>query len=254
LILAALVLSELVLAILLSIEAGYRIGLRRWAGVQPAARMASSTLEASLLGLMGLLVAFIFYGAGSRFDIRRNLIVQEANAIGTAYRRLDLLPAETQPELRDDFRQYVRSRLAIFQKIPDVKAMNVELARSSTLQDKLWKKAVSAAQSSGAATQSLVLSSLNEVIDITTVHSVALITHPPLAVFVLLGVTVLVASGVAGYSMSAAGFRDWVFIVAYSLVLGITIYVILDYEFPRVGLIRVDPVDQVLMRTLAQME
>ena len=56
---------------------------------------------------MGLLIAFTFYGAGFRFDARRNLLVREANAIGTTYLRLDLLPPDTQPELRQEFRTYV---------------------------------------------------------------------------------------------------------------------------------------------------
>jgi hypothetical protein len=68
---------------------------------------------------MGLLIAFTFYGAETRFETRRSLIVDEANAIATAYLRLDLLPEDAQPELRENFREYVKSRLAIYQKIPD---------------------------------------------------------------------------------------------------------------------------------------
>src|SRR6476619_7702598 len=67
--------------------------------------------EAAVVGLLGLLVAFTFSGAGSRFDSRRNLIVDEANAIGTAWLRIDLLPPDRQQPVRDLFRKYVDARL-----------------------------------------------------------------------------------------------------------------------------------------------
>jgi hypothetical protein len=79
-------------------------------------------VEGSVFGLLGLLVAFTFSGASSRFDTRRHLIVEETNAIGTAYLRLDVLPSTVQPALRDSFRRYLDSRLAIYRKLPDAAA------------------------------------------------------------------------------------------------------------------------------------
>src|SRR5262249_12474438 len=131
--------------------------------------------------------------------------------------------------------------------------MTAELDRSSALQQKVWKKAVEATKGLGPAEKSLVLSSLNEMIDITTVQEVALMTHPPALVFALLGLAVIVSSSVAGYTMSTAGIRDWILVVAYAFVVGTAVSIILDYEYPRVGLIRVDPVDQVLVQTLEKM-
>ena len=81
-----------------------------------------------------------------------------------------------------------------------------------------------------------------------------MITHPPAGVFALLVLTVIVSSALAGYTVSASGIRDWVFRIAFALVLGAAIYVILDYEFPRSGLVRVDSVDQVLAETLKKMD
>jgi len=198
-------------------------------------------------------------GAADRFyflwrrDIRRNLIAQEANAIGTAYLRLDLLPPETQPKLREDFRKYLRSRLDVYREIPDIKAVNVALDRSSALQQNVWNEAVEALKGAGAAEKSLVLGSLNEMIDITTTRTVALTTHVPVVVLGMLALTVLASSALAGYAMSAAGVRDWACIMAYTVVVGAVVYTILDYEYPRAGFVRIDPVDQVLMRTLEQM-
>jgi CDP-diglyceride synthetase len=251
---AILLMCGLVSGVLFAIEVGHRFGTHRRSRNPLAVQTVHPTIEASIFGLMGLLVSFTFYGAGSRFDTRRNLIAQEANAIGTAYLRLDLLPPEDQPELREDFRIYLRSRLDVYEKIPDSKAVIAALDRSSTLQRRIWAKAVEAAKESGPAEKSLVLAALNEMIDITTVRAVALITHPPPAVFGMLALTVIASSALAGYTMSASAVRDWVSTIALALILGIALYMILDYEYPRVGLIRIDPVDQVLVETLKEMK
>ena len=92
-------------AMIVLLEVGRR--LRR----QHADAVVSSAIEGAIFGLFGLLLAFTFSGAVSRFDTHRQLLTQEANDIGTAYLRLDLLPAQTQPELRQLFRDYTTSRL-----------------------------------------------------------------------------------------------------------------------------------------------
>jgi hypothetical protein len=253
-VLSASILVTFVLALLLFVWLGQRIGRWRWASVPEDARIVSPALQSSIFGLMALLLAFVFYGAGNRFEDRRLLMVREANAIGTAYLRLDLLPPETQPALREDFRAYVRSRLDVFHQIPNVQAVNDALAKSSILQGNIWQKAVMATRSTPPSTQTLVLSSINEVIDITTDQTVALSAHPPGAVFVMLFVSLLAASGLAGYTMAAAESQDWILVAIYVFVVGAAVYVIADYEFPRVGFVRIDYVDQVLMKTLAQMK
>src|SRR5262245_43187885 len=128
--LSAFVICGFIATIVLSIEIGYRIGLRFSRAVPESAGNASAAIVGSVFGLMALLLAFTFYGAASRFDNRRILMVEEANVIGTAYLRLDLLPPEAQPRLREDFRKYLRSRITTFKKVPDIQATRLELARS----------------------------------------------------------------------------------------------------------------------------
>jgi hypothetical protein len=252
-VLPILLVCGLFAAVLLSIEAGHRVGIRRRSRMPQGFKPVYPTVESSVFGLMGLLIAFTFYGAGSRFDARRNLIMREANAIGTTYLRLDLLPPETQPELREAFRTYVRSRLDVYRKIADFKALNAALDQSLALQRSVWKKTVDATKASGPAEKSLVLATLNQMIDITTEQSVALVTHPPPAVFAMLALMVLASSALVGYTMSTSEVRDWVSTLVFALTVSIALYVILDYEFPRAGFIRIDPVDQVLLETLKQM-
>jgi hypothetical protein len=85
-ILPFVVVSGSIASILFSIEAGYHTGARRLARNPNGPLRISPTVEAAIFGLMGLLITFIFWGAGTRFDNRRNLIVKEANAVATAYR------------------------------------------------------------------------------------------------------------------------------------------------------------------------
>jgi hypothetical protein len=129
---------------LLMLEVGRRIGIRRRVRDPDGGETGLGALDGAIFGLIGLLIAFTFSGAASRFDKRRELIVQEANNIGTAYLRLDLLPASTQPALRDDFRQYVNSRLVVYQALSDVEATKAKLAESNLIQAEIWKRAVAA--------------------------------------------------------------------------------------------------------------
>jgi hypothetical protein len=231
------------------IEIGWRVGVRRRSQDSEGAHVGLGVIDGAVFGLMGLLVAFTFSGAGARFDARRRLIGEEANAIGTAYLRVDLLPAAEQPELRDDFRNYVDARLAYYRNLSlDDTAAKVELDRSVALQQKIWSESVAGCEKVNfSATTSLVLSSVNNMMDITTTRAVALETHPPTVVFWALGVLVLAGALLAGYGMAEAKTRSWLHVLIYSAILALAVYVILDLEYPRVGWVRIDAADHVLM-------
>jgi len=94
-------------------------------------------MEAAVLALLGLLLGFSFAGGASRLDARRERIVQEANAIGAAYLRWDLLPSTEQPEMRRLFREYVDARLHVYELLAYVKAAEA-LAHAEQLQKEIW--------------------------------------------------------------------------------------------------------------------
>lgn len=229
-------------------EAGRRVGVRHMARDADGARPGVGAVDAAVFALLGLLIGFTFAGAASRFDARRSLVTEEANAIGTAWLRLDLLSAESQPAMRVLFRQYLDSRLETYQKVPDIQAVEAELARSERLQLQIWEQAVVGVREPTAmpAAAMLLLPALNQMIDITTTRLMAVRIHPPFVVFVMLGTLALVSALLAGYGMAAGKKRSWMHVVAFATVIAATVYVIVDMEFPRLGLIRVDAVDQVL--------
>lgn len=232
---------------LILIEVGRRIGVRRKVVDPEGAAAGLGAIEGAVFGLMGLLLAFTFSGAASRFDARRQLILEETNAIGTAYLRLDLLPASHQPKLRSDFRNYLDARLAVYRTLPDLKASEAEVSKATALQGEIWTQAVAACKEANSpAVTSLVLSSLNEVIDITTTRTVASQTHPPTVVFVMLFLLLLASSLLAGYGTSAGKTHSWLHTVGFAFIMALAVYVILDIEFPRVGFVRIDYVDQLL--------
>lgn len=239
---------------LIFVQVGRRLAAWQQTHRPDMIRGGTGAVDGAILGLMGLLLAFTFSGAATRFDARRSLVADEANAIGTAYLRLDLLPPEAQPQLRKDFRRYVRSRLAVYEKIPDVNAVKTALRKSEAVQNEIWKQTVAATKESGPAEKTLVLSALNEMIDITTTRTVAGQAHPPLEIFIMLGVTVLASSLLVGYSISIMGSPSLIHIMVFISLVGIAVYVILDFEYPRIGLLRLDPIDQVLVETMEGMK
>jgi hypothetical protein len=237
----------LCVAMVVLVEAGRRIGLRHLARHPGETRPGVGAVEGAVFALLGLLIAFTFSGAASRFDARRHLVTEEANAIGTAWLRLNVLPPVAQPRLRDLFRKYLDSRLETYRKLPDISAAEKELARSMKLQGQIWIEAVSATRDSGwAPAAMLLLPALNQMIDITTTRTMATKVHPPRIVFVMLVALALVSALLAGHGMAGGEDRSWLHILGFAAIIATTVYVIVDVEYPRIGLIRVDAVDQVL--------
>jgi hypothetical protein len=245
---AALAALGLLVGMLVLMEAGRRVGRGRIARDPEGGSAGAGAVSAAVFALLGLLVAFTFSGAAARFDSRRQLVVEEANDIGTAWLRLDLLPEAAQPPLRALFRAYVDSRLETYRLIPDLAAVEAELKRSAALQADIWSGAVAGcAARKDPATTTLVLSALNAMFDITTTRTFAARLHPPGVVFTLLIVLALACALLAGHGMAGSAHPEWVHMLAFATVLALCVYVILDFEYPRVGFIRVDAFDQVLL-------
>ncbi len=249
--LTSLLALGLFVGMVLLLELGRRIGVRRIANDPEGAQAGTGAVDGAVFALLGLLIAFTFSGAATRFDERRNLIVQETNDIGTAYLRLDLLPASSQPALRDLFRRYVDSRLEVYRKLPDIEAARSELVRSNQLQGEIWSQAVAAGRMSEAppAANMLLLPALNQMIDITTTRTMAAQVHPPMVIFVL----ALVAALLAGYGMAGGKTRSWIHMIGFAATMALAVNIIIDIEYPRLGLIRVDAFDQALVELRASM-
>lgn len=228
------------------LETGRRIGLRRLARDMEGARAGLGAVEGAIFGLMGLLVAFTFSGASSRFEARRQLIVQEANSIGTAWVRLDLLPDASRIPLQEHFRAYLDARILAFDSLPEVPAAEAALSESDRQKDTIWRLTVAACRDLPAPTASLILPAINEMFDVATARWMALHTHPPKIVFVMLAFLALASSLLAGFGMAGSRKRSWIHLLGFSAIMAVTVFVILDLEYPRRGVIRIDAADQLL--------
>jgi len=236
-------------------ELGRRMGRRRLAREPDGGLAGVGAVEGGIFGLMGLLIAFTFSGAQGRYDIRKRFVVDEANAIGTAWLRLDLLPEAAQPALRETFRRYTDARLAVYASSFDVSASLKHIAEAGGVGQSIWEQAVAGSSGSGPQVASLLLAAVNEMLDLANLrNSAALFFHPPWIIFWMLGLTALACALVAGYGTAASRSRCWVHTLAFALTLSLTVYVIVDLEFPRAGFIRVDAVDEVLQTARAAMK
>jgi hypothetical protein len=245
----------LFLGMLALLELGRRVGLRRLAADPGWQRDRLGAVEGAIFGLMGLLIAFTFSGAMGRFEQRRELVVQEVNTIGDAWACLDTLPVETQPELRRALLRYLESRLETYHRLPDIEAAMEELRRSMEIQEEIWQGAVAAcATPAGQRLTMLVLPLLDRAFDMTLVRTATAMQHPPVVVFLMLVVLAFASALIAGYGMFGGTRRNWTYMAGFAATIAISVYVILDIEFPRVGLIRVDAVDGLLLDLLATMQ
>lgn len=230
------------------IEIGYRIGLRYAKKYPDQGHWGGGAIEAAVLALFGLLLAFTFSAGQTRLEERRQLIAEEVNAIGTAYLRLDLLPPAETKALRDKFRLYLDTRLKAYAAIPDVERVYRELHKSEDMQKEIWNQAQLAVRLEGWQPAAiLLLPALNEMIDITTKRTIIAKSHTPPMVFLLLYLVGLITAVVAGFGMAKTPGRNWLHRWVFALVISMTLYVILDLEFPRVGLITLDSADQALI-------
>jgi hypothetical protein len=246
----------LLIGMLVCLEIGRRLG-RRWLSREPKETSSSlGVVQGAMFTLYGLLLAFTFSEATTRFDVRRELVADEANAIGTAYLRLDLLPAKSQPAMREQFREYLDLRLEAYRKLPDIVAAKAALSMSEKLQKEIWASAIVNTTTSGGHPEAgkLLLPALNTMFDITTTRTMAARIHPALVIYALLFLLALLCSLLTGFEMADNKKRNWLYTVAFAVVTAASVFVILNIEYPRMGLIRIAPYDDVLVEVRQSMQ
>jgi hypothetical protein len=196
-----------------------------------------ATIQGAMLGLLALLLGFSFALVASRFSVRADLIVDEANAIGTAWLRCDLLPEAQSNELHELLRRYTAQRVAFY----DARNSTAEATatrESEVLQGRMWAIVLSEAKSSPVLANQL-LPPFNEMFDLHSTRLDAARRHLP---FMLMGL-LIVCSGVSvaavGYGCGVAGKRNVVMTTALIFLIAAALWAILDMDHPTRGLIRV---------------
>ena len=226
----------LILLLVLLLEIGFQVGRRHRSSNGDTKAMIEG-IQTEIAAVLGLLLGFSFAMAVSRFDARRQLVVDESNAIGTAYLRTQLLPEPERTDTAGLLRQYVDSRLANAQSNPaSLAAIETQTAR---LQNELWANAMKVAEGTPKVTLNLFIQALNDVFDIRSSRNRVLQEHVPGGVIVLLIAASALTVGIKGYQCGLAGTRAPQANFALCLLIGLVAFVIFDLDRPRQGLIRI---------------
>ena len=237
------------------LNVGHRIGQARAHESTPARREHINGIQAAILGLLALLLAFTFSLALQRFDSRSEAVVDEANAIGTAFLRTDLLPPPLRDEARAAIDKYLDARvdesaLPLDDQAARAKVNGVAIAGHGGL----WQIAVRAAHSEAGSRAPMFVDSVNRLIDGYGKRTSGLNQHVPEFVLGLLLVTFLLAGGIMGFAAGAGSHRPSS--VTYILIglMVVLVFIILDLDRPRRGIINVDHSSLLDLQTRAKAE
>jgi hypothetical protein len=211
----------------------------------------TTAADGVVFAVLGLLVAFTFTASASRFHERRRLIVEQANALSTAWLRVDLLPEVDRPAIRQRMQAWVQlaGDIGRLQREAGAAETMAAIGRAERLQNEVWQLAVASVdRHPKPPVASLVLAPLNEWIDLTTTRLAMTNMGAPPLVLTTLVVLSLAASVLCGFNMAKSASRSPLHILAFAGTITFSIYVVLDLDHPRSGLIRLDAIDDVMIQ------
>lgn len=206
-------------------------------------------VRASTAALVAFLIGFAFSGAAARFIDRVDLIVKEANALGTAYLRADVISEPQRGELKAALKEYTSDRVKLLSR-EGRDQIDPLLAKVGDLHDRMWKSATRATQDN-APLMSVVLPPINEVIDLHSEHLAMARRHLPIPIMVILLGTAAIGVGLIGFGNGRIGRRFSVLDSVYGLVLAAALWMTIDLDYPGLGVIRLS--NRVVAETLAAM-
>jgi hypothetical protein len=258
---AVLIAAAFFLCSLILLNYGRRLGLRYLH--KDAGTMAGlTTVEGAVFALIGLLLAFTISGALQRFDERRQLVIQEANAATTAHDRLALFEGDVARYLQIKLKDYVQARIDLYRMPHDYSLWKQTELFSLEQQDKiidhknrLWDATVAACpQASFRPACAQAVPALANLFEVARLRLGASEKHPPQVVYVMLFGLGLGGSLLAGFGMAAATARSWIHMLIFAGTLTVALYLVTDMEYPRLGLIRLENFDHFLVEAHQQMQ
>jgi hypothetical protein len=202
------------------------------------------TAEGSLLGLMALLLSFAFGISASKYESRRQVIVNEANNIGTVILRCDLYPDSARNLFRADLKNYLEARIAYYDVGANEERIQKTLILSDSLSSLCWKRAAALSRSPANTVASMqMLPALNAMIDIVSTREAGRKSVVPRLIMYILLVLTMVSSFLTGYG-SKGHERRKVLVIAFALMTTLTLYLVIDLDRPRQGYINLNSAEQ----------
>ncbi len=224
------------LLIFVSLKVGHALGTKVPA-LSNDANAALGVVKAAVFGVLGLLLAFSFSLASDRYDARRLLVTDEANAMGTAYLRADLLREAVRGKFKEERRGYADARLEFANAGIDEARIAEANARVAEQQKKLWATATSEARDDPDDVHAAVIESLNSLFDLTSARNTARRAEVPPPILVLLISLICVSAMFVGHSFGTAHHRDIMTSICFSIIITVVLFAILDLDRPRRGFI-----------------
>lgn len=227
----------IVLIALIMAEVGFRVG-RWWAKRSDAQTDESAAaVVGATLALLAFLIVFQTGIAADRFDTRRQLVVEEGNAVGTAYLRAGFLHESDKAAIRELLREYVDIRLAAADDASIVKSV---VTRSEEIHTELWGITQPAALADpGSELIPSLVESINRVIEVHADRLAALLNRFPLSVWLAIFFAAALSVAVVGFHTGLDGERNLVAVIALVLVTAAVILLIIDLDRPQEGLLQV---------------
>jgi hypothetical protein len=231
-----LVAVGLVAGVVAAHEIGFWLGSLSRTSDEPFDRQIV-LVRTSTAALVAFLVGFAFSGAASRFTNRIDLIVTEANALGTAYLRADTIAEPQRGELKAALREYAADRVTLLSR-EGRNQIEPLLAKVSGLHERMWRSAITATQNN-APLMAVVLPPINEVIDLHSVHLAMARRHLPIPVMAVLLGTAAISLAIIGFGNGRIGRRFSLIDAVYGVALGAALWMTIDMDYPEFGMITV---------------
>jgi len=199
----------------------------------------TGTMTGALLALLGLMLAFSFSMSNSRYDARRQVIIEGANAIGTVILRTEMYPDSVGKLLRSSMKEYVEARIIVFERSHNEEELHVNQARLDSISKSVWMIVSSYAKIDPTTVRtSELIPALNEMIDIVTTRRAAFEATIPDSILYFLLLLCLTSAFLLAHDRKTNA--DWVVVVGFALMLSATIFTIIDLDRPQNGLINMD--------------
>ena len=231
----------LFISLIAALEIGYRLGRQARGNTDDTAKSQSGTIQGAVIGVLALLLAFTLSMAISRYETRRQLVLDEANAIGTTYLRSKMLPAPYPAQAADLLRQYVANRLEFYNAGIDDVRLQADNDQAGQLQGQLWAVAAAAsALDNRAVPTGLFVQTLNDTIDLQAKRLAATRNTVPETVILLLFGVAIATAAIVGYNSGLSNRRHLFAALTLIVLITVIIWVLIDLDRPRRGLILVN--------------
>jgi hypothetical protein len=239
--------SFLFIAMIVMVALGRYAG-KIWRKDEEEPRGGVGSLLAALFALFGFILAFTFGMSGNRYENVRNVIVEEANDIGTAVLRADLYSDSVRDAFRADFKKYLEARIAYYDNVRDTVLLYKAKEDAAKAAEALWSRAMQQSKLPNMLIPSNnMIPALNAMFDIATTREVVLLARVPDVIVYMLFILALASSFIAGFTSLSIRGKDWIIVTGFALLSSMIIFITLDLGRPMRGIIKADMGEQAMV-------